>query len=129
MGKWENRETFLQFGKALLRLEEALLRSADQDDLVIDATIQRFEFTFELCWKSMKKFLIEEGLDATTPRQVLQYAYGNKWIHNEALWLGMLQDRNLTSHTYREEQARQIYTRIHKYAPELRNLFQFLSGV
>lgn len=111
-----------QFSKALKRLEEALERSASDDDLVMDATIQRFEFTIELCWKALKKLLLEEGIEASTPRNVLQHAYAAKWFDNERIWLDMLRDRNLTSHTYKEEQAREIYEKIFIYAPELRRI-------
>ena len=53
MGTYEVEQTIKQFGHALTRLEEALTRSAEYDDIVIDATIQRFEFTIELCWKAL----------------------------------------------------------------------------
>ena len=122
-----NRETLQQFEKALYRLEEALQRSADDDGLVIDATIQRFEFTFELCWKSLKKMLGEEGFEVTTPRDALQKAYVAGWLDHEQTWLNMLRDRNLTSHTYREEQARLIYSRIPSYCRLFRKLYVFLS--
>ena len=46
--KWED------YHKALHRLEIALTKTLDEDDLYLDATIQRFEFTFELAWKLMK---------------------------------------------------------------------------
>jgi nucleotidyltransferase substrate binding protein (TIGR01987 family) len=124
-GYWETLE---QFGRALFRLEESLQRSAEHDDLVIDATIQRFEFTIELCWKTLKKMLYAEGLETGTPRNVLQQAYAAHWINNETTWLDMLRDRNLTSHTYREEQARDIYARIPHYAREMRKLYDFLQS-
>jgi nucleotidyltransferase substrate binding protein (TIGR01987 family) len=120
-------ESLEQFGKALLRLEEAIQRSAEDDDMIIDATIQRFEFTVELCWKALKKLLREEGVTATTPRHVLQEAYSFKWLENEDIWLRMLRDRNLTSHTYREEQAREIYERIPSYCLEFRKLYNTLT--
>src|SRR5690554_5023052 len=68
MGTYEVEQTIKQFGHALTRLEEALTRSAEYDDIVIDATIQRFEFTIELCWKALKKKLASEGVETTTPR-------------------------------------------------------------
>lgn len=123
----EIRETLEQFGKALQRLEEALQRSADNDSLVIDATIQRFEFTFELCWKTLKKKLNEEGIDAATPRNVLQKAYAAGWLENEQIWLNMLRDQNLTSHTYREEQALDIFARIPSYCREFRKLYTSIA--
>lgn len=63
MGVNEVKQSIEQFGQALTRLEEALGRSAEQDDIVIDATIHRFEFTIELCWESLKKKLVSEGVE------------------------------------------------------------------
>lgn len=122
----EPAESIEQFGKALTRLEEVLQRMPS-DDIVIDATIQRFEFTIELCWKALKKKLAYEGIETTTPRSVLQQSYISNWINDEQLWLNMLADRNLTSHTYREEQARAIYARISSYARAMRELLDFLK--
>jgi len=121
VGTNETREAIQQFTKALLRLEEVLQRSPE-DGIVIDATIQRFEFTIELCWKALKRKLAFEGVETTTPRSVLQQSFVFHWIDEEAIWLNMLRDRNLTSHTYREEQAKEIYARIPTYARAMREL-------
>lgn len=116
------------FTQALTRLQEALSETAS-NPLAVDATIQRFEFTFELAWKSMKHTLLhQEGIEAASPRQALQKAYALAWISDEALWLNMLHDRNLSSHTYRASLAQEIYQRIFDYAPELKALNQFLNG-
>lgn len=123
MGAHELKLTIEQFGQALTRLDEVLQRSPELDDIVIDATIQRFEFTIELCWKSLKRKLAIEGIETTTPRTTLQQAFVANWIDNEAIWLEMLKDRNLTSHTYREEQAKMIYGRIPQYAQVMRTLY------
>lgn len=64
----------------------------------------------------MKFGRLYEGIFVTTPRGALQQAYIAGWIENESLWLDMLRDRNLTSHTYREEQAMTIYAHIPQYA-------------
>jgi len=114
---------------ALDRLEEALQEPLS-NPLSIDGTTQRFEFTFELCWKWMKKLLLEkEGVDAASPKQVLQKAFLLKWIEldNEKLWLAMLNDRNLTSHTYKKEIAKEIYNSIQLYYPEMRKIFNKLK--
>jgi nucleotidyltransferase substrate binding protein (TIGR01987 family) len=69
------KESFEALGDALDRLEEALEISLDKNGIVIDATIQRFEFTFELFWKTLKKFMYREGIEVKTPRETLQTAY------------------------------------------------------
>ena len=53
--------------RALARLEDALA-VPESAPLAIDGTIQRFEFVFELCWKTMKALL--ERLPARAARDV-----------------------------------------------------------
>ena len=115
-----------EWGHALERLHEALCRDPTADSIVLDACIQRFEFCVELTWKVLKKILEFEGEQAKTPKQALQKAYAIEWIDDEALWLNMLRDRNLTSHTYKERLAQEIYARIPAYYAIMRPLHTFL---
>ena len=101
--------------KAATRLRMALLEPGGE--LAIDGTIQRFEFTFELFWKTAKRVLGDEGIDASTPRQVLQEALAAGLITDDSAWLQMLRDRNEASHTYDEALAREIYGRIRGHLP------------
>lgn len=106
------------FSKALLRLKEALKEKKSL--LAIDGTIQRFEFTFEMAWKALKKFLYYDGIETKTVRETIKKAYQTDYIDNEEVWLSMLEDRNLTSHIYSEDQAKTIYERIESnYVKEL----------
>jgi nucleotidyltransferase substrate binding protein (TIGR01987 family) len=88
------------FNKALRRLAEAL--DAPPGDLVRDASIQRFEFTFELAWKAIKNTATVEGLECMSPCSCLKLAFGQGWVDDEPIWLAMLEDRNRASHTYDE---------------------------
>ncbi|MCC7259512.1 MAG: nucleotidyltransferase substrate binding protein [Alphaproteobacteria bacterium] len=115
-----------RFALALKRLERALAQPVTAE-LSVDGTIQRFEFTFELCWKSMQAALRHEGFDVKSPRATLQKAFAEEWIHDEALWLQMLEDRNDTSHTYDETLAQVIYHRIGGYMPELTRIHSLLQ--
>ncbi|MEA1988831.1 MAG: HI0074 family nucleotidyltransferase substrate-binding subunit [Pseudomonadota bacterium] len=110
--KAETKDSMLFFSKALQRFAEAL--AEDQSNpLAIDGSIQRFEFCFELGWKLIKKMLMDvEGIEALSPKKALQSAYQLGWIEDEQAWLKMLNDRNLTSHTYREEYAQEIYSKL-----------------
>ena len=112
--------------KALQRLEESLAFDLNQP-LVVDACIQRFEFCIELTWKTLKKCLAIEGIDANTPRESIQQAYSIHWINDETEWLSMLKDRNLTSHTYKEDLALEIYHRLPAHFVALMALYRFLS--
>jgi len=113
--------------RALDRLEEALAEPAS-NPLAVDGTIQRFEFAFELTWKALKHALEEEGLAVGTPRDALKRAYAAGWFDDEAAWLGMLSDRNQTSHTYNEETATRIYASIRRNFPEMRRLHGVLAA-
>lgn len=113
------------FGHALARLREALGVPSDAP-LAIDGTVQRFEFVFELAWKTLKAALEAEGVGARTPREVLREATRAGWLTDEDTWLDMLEDRNLSSHTYSEESAREIYGRIRLNAPALDEIYGFL---
>ncbi|HEX6142728.1 MAG TPA: HI0074 family nucleotidyltransferase substrate-binding subunit [Geminicoccaceae bacterium] len=114
-----NDRALAELGRALERLSEALARAPD-DPLVVDASIQRFEFTFELFWKLARRVLAGHGVDAPSPRATLRHAYRLGWLDDEARWLGMLEDRNPTSHTYREALAREIFERLPGHAAALR---------
>jgi nucleotidyltransferase substrate binding protein (TIGR01987 family) len=107
--------------QALARLDEALLRDPQSDPLVLDATIQRFEFCIELCWRMLKARLLLEGLDARSPRATLREAYSVGWIDNEELWIAMMKDRNLTVHTYKQQVALEVWSRLPLYAAAMRS--------
>jgi|LakMenEpi03Aug12_release.lakeMendotaPanAssembly.Ray.scaffolds.fasta_scaffold3790012_1 nucleotidyltransferase substrate binding protein (TIGR01987 family) len=83
-------EQLTELQSALARFHDVLQEPLDAKDYVLDAAIQRFEFTYELCWKAMKRALKAQGIEAPTPRRVFEEAYAAGWIDNEALWLQML---------------------------------------
>lgn len=118
---------FDKFKKALLSLEAIYLKSVQDDRANIDATIQRFEFTFELAWKFLKDYLLEQGIELNYPKEVIQEVFSVNLIDNEEVWIQMLKDRNMTSHTYNEKLADEIYIRIKSYVPELRNLLDKIA--
>lgn len=113
---------FEKFCKALATLEAIYLKPVMDDRANIDATIQRFEFTFELGWKFLKDYFEEKGVVLNYPKEIIQEAFAVGLINDERLWLQMLSDRNMTSHTYNEKLADEIYERIKKYVPELKKI-------
>ena len=113
-----------KFKKALTSLEAIYLKPIQEDRSNIDATIQRFEFTFELAWKFLQDYFLEQGIQLNYPKEVLKEAFASGIVDEESLWLGMLADRNMTSHTYNEKLADEIYERIKLYVPELIKLIQ-----
>ena len=94
------QDIFEDLGRALDRLSEATqLDPAAISDIVVDGTVQRFEFTIELFWKALKRLLEHSGIvDAKSPRAVLKRAYAEHWLDDEQAWIDMLKDRNLLSH-------------------------------
>ena len=122
------RQSIENLERALLRLEEAL-KEDPHNSLVVDGTIQRFEFTIELYLKTLKRLLLSEGIDAKTPRETLKEAYQAGWLEDEKAWLQMLKDRNETSHTYDEEMALKILANVKQYFPEMKTTFVKLKSV
>ncbi len=102
--------------KALLTLREILTES--YSEIVRDATIQRFEYTFEIFWKLMKEYLYDyEGFVCNSPKSCFRECLRAGIMSEEQTLtcLEMTDERNLTSHTYVEEVAESIYEKIGDY--------------
>ena len=114
------------FKKAMDRFSEAL--QEPESSIVMDATIQRFEFTYELMWKTLKNFLEDvHGIRTVSPRQVFVEAYSLSIIEQEVIFLEMIKSRNMLSHTYNEEQAAEIYKKCPSYLSAMKDLYAKLS--
>lgn len=116
---------------SVARLLEAVALS--ENDLVRDATIQRFEFAFEVVWKATRLFLEHQGHECGGPRATFKGAFAERLIPSaeEAdVWFRMLEDRNLTSHAYDAVLAGEIHGRIVRdYAPLLNAMSQRIQGL
>jgi len=98
------------FERTYERLKKVLLIDPEENEIAIDATIQRFEFTFELAWKTIKKFVEFLGAgECNSGRSCIKLAFKLGWIGDEEKWLSLLEARNLTSHTYSERTAQEVY--------------------
>jgi nucleotidyltransferase substrate binding protein (TIGR01987 family) len=121
------------FQKAIERLREAVIGVQQFPDnrIIQDGLIQRFEFIFELAWKTSKVKLETQGLnEALSPKAVLKELYSLKWIDDETIWLEMLKDRNMTSHVYDERVADEITDRVmNKYLRAFEELYNKLNAV
>jgi len=99
--RWKQR--FSNFDRAFLLLREGLERGpGGLNSLEKEGIIQRFEYTFELAWKTAKDYLEQAGLVITplTPRQVLKTAFSSKLVADGQVWIDMINHRNLLSHSY-----------------------------
>ena len=72
------------------------------------ALIQSFEIILELSWKTLKDYLENEGFIVNTPKQVIRQAYQAEVIRHGEKWMEALKQRNLTSHTYNEDTAKDV---------------------
>jgi len=127
-----NVQRLENFKKAILRLNEAVtnFNIDTKNSFSRDALIQRFEFTFELAWKCLADYLIMQGMviENKFPRQVIKLAFSGGLIKNEAVWLKILQCRNLMSHIYDETIADAIAADIaNQYATEMNDLSETLK--
>jgi nucleotidyltransferase substrate binding protein (TIGR01987 family) len=99
--RWKQR--FQNFQRAFILLREGLeLEPESLSQLEKEGLVQRFEYTFELAWKLLKDKMEFDGLvlDRISPKAVVRQAYAAKYINDVELWLQMIGDRNLMSHTY-----------------------------
>jgi nucleotidyltransferase substrate binding protein (TIGR01987 family) len=126
-------QRFQQRQQEFLRAAHRLHQAASQqgDDILRDATLQRFESTFEAAWKTLQLYLLHQGVEATGPRQVLKQSFAQGLIQTPEdadIWLAMLEDRNLTTHTYREALAETIAGHIRAdYAAQLLRMAEHVA--
>lgn len=107
-------EKYAYFTDAVARLREALDDYSKMPlDSIRDGVIQRFEFCTELAWKTMREYLIDQGYtELNSPKAVVKQAFAFGMIQDQAAWIALLNDRNLTSHVYDESTAKLIFNRI-----------------
>ena len=122
----ELKYSITKFKDAVKKLDEGIKQSRNQLDR--DGVIQRFEFSFELLWKTMKLFLLDQGIITNSPKEVLKETYRFGIITDEELFLDMLDDRNQTSHIYSEDISKEIFIRIKKnYLASMKKLLKELK--
>lgn len=127
--RWEQR--FQNFTRVITLLKEIEALEIDKISfLEKEGIIQRFEFTLELAWKTLKDKMEFDGilLDKISPKMVLKEAYQAKYINDIDTWLKMINDRNLVSHTYDFETFELIIPSIQKnYISVLNDLYLSLT--
>ncbi|MGD9825736.1 nucleotidyltransferase substrate binding protein [Desulfobacter sp.] len=100
--RWKQR--FQNFDRAFILLRSALEdQPLDQlSDLEQEGVIQRFAYSYELAWKTMKDYLEDNGvvISPVTPRNVIKEAFAAGLIKEGQIWVDMMLHRNLLSHTY-----------------------------
>jgi len=110
-----------QYQKALSRFEEILKK--EKNEIIRDSAIKRFEFTFDLAWKTIKAYLEEKkGISCFSPKECFREAFRQGLIDYDELWLKMTDWRNQAVHSYSEKFANELYKRF----PKVLKCFQFL---
>jgi nucleotidyltransferase substrate binding protein (TIGR01987 family) len=128
--RWEQR--FSNFVKALSKLSQAVayikhnfMNEEDPiddsdvgyvlDEIVKEGLIQRFEYTHELAWNVMKDYAAFQGnTNVGGSRDATREAFQLNLVSDGKVWMDMIGSRNKTSHTYNEETADEIYSKIMK---------------
>ena len=98
------------------RLKDALSRGPSAlNQLEKEGAVQRFEYTLELAWKTVKDYLEQSGvvLSAVTPRQVIKDAFAARILDDGQTWIDMIDHRNLLSHTYDAAKFEEAVDAIH----------------
>jgi nucleotidyltransferase substrate binding protein (TIGR01987 family) len=118
--------------KAVEQLEKGLRQvgAVPGDDLVRDGIIQRFEYTVDLCWKFLQRYLkdIAQVDDAIirTKKDLFREGARVRLIPDAATWIAHYEARNETSHTYNAEVATRVFERARMSAADARNLLEAL---
>lgn len=117
---------FSALRKAIASLEVAIAQP--QNEFTRDATIQRFEYTYELCWKMLKRYLAKEaGIEEYNIKNLYRHAAQQDLIANTDTWFAYHSARNLTSHTYNEETAEETYDVAKQFLPDAKQLLSNLE--
>ena len=104
--RWEQR--FSNYQKALAQLQK-FIDKGELSDLEEQGLIKAFEYTYELAWNTLKDFLEYKGqTDIYGSRDAIRKAFQLGLIKDGEDWMDMLKSRNMTSHTYNEETAKEI---------------------
>ncbi len=125
------------FQNALQRLEEAYRKTIahqnEQDYTFFrDSTIQRFEFTLEIAWKTIKSFLLEkDGIECRSPKGCMRdfFTAGHISEAEAVRLMAMIDDRNLSTHTYHEALADEIFAHIEEYLETLKKIFLYMQNL
>lgn len=128
--RWEQR--LKSYRKALGRLTEgvAAMDTRLLNDIEADGLIQRFVYTFELAWKLIKSYAEYQGIDKDImgPRDAVRWAFDSGLIKDSDVWMEMIKRRNDTSHSYDEEIAREVISRVKQsYYTVLVSLYEKMS--
>jgi len=119
-------EKLATYEQALTTFKEALLEHPSQ--LERDGAIQRFEYCFDLSWKTLKRFLEKRGLmNLNSPRSVFAAAFAENIIDDEVAWSNILLKRNASVHTYNQALAENLFALLPEYYEAMQKLILMMN--
>lgn len=121
------RQRFDNLERAFALLSDAAGRQA-LSDLEAEGMVQRFEYTFELAWKTAKDYLEMQGLSPAYPREVIKAAVQTGLISGQGdIWIEMLERRNDAAHTYDRQRFQEIISAVRtRFLPAIAGLVERL---
>ena len=103
-----------------------------QEQVIRAGVIQNFEFTYELCWKFMKRWLEvntgSESIDGTTMKELFRMAAERHLIRDVEAWFDYQKSRNKTTHTYDEKTAASVFAAAVRFAGDAKYLLKALEA-
>ena len=122
------------YARALMKLLEAeksesQLVQVGLGDIYLDLVVKRFEFTYEMSWKAIKRVLNMLGIEGVkSPRACFKEAFSQDLLTDETIWLDMIEMRNLSAHTYDETEIRQLADKLPLYIKAFQALLKELEA-
>ena len=108
-------KAFTTFGEAINDAKSKLEK---------DGAIQRFEYTYELFWKTLKRILEAKGIIVNSPRDVFRESAKLDLIKDPKRWFEFLKLRNLTVHTYNEDFAAELFSKLKHIHQEMSSVLE-----
>lgn len=123
--KSKNNLSTKSFENALSSLQQALGK-APLSELERDGVIQRFEYTFEMAWKTIRQLLVVLGRAEVSgsPKPVLRDAVEEGLLTDLDLWFDFLEARNASSHSYNNITADEVHGKAKEFAPHAAALLE-----
>ena len=121
-------QSYENFKKAFNKLKE-FVETDNGSEKDRSAIINAYQYTFELFWKTLQKYMKEqELLDELGPGSVIRTAFQYNIIEDGQVYMSMLKDRNLITHTYKEDVAEDIHRAIKEsYIDELEEFIKYFE--
>ncbi len=123
------QKQILLFEKANKTLQQVFIEQKNFSELEKDWIIQRFEYTVEIWWKTLKKVLEYNKLDfIPAPKQIIKEAFKLKYIDSLELWYEFLDIRNQMSHVYSDYYSKDNFEFIKKYSYKITETVELLKN-